>query len=125
MENRNNIFGQFFKEKRLRKGLSLRRFCLENGLDAGNISKIERGLASPPRSRGILERYATCLGIVENSDDWYTFFDYAATSTGKIPPDVMSDDELVKQLPVVFRTLREQKLPASKLKEFAEGIRKI
>ena len=119
-----NVFGQLFKEMRLRTGVSLRQFCLNHSLDPGNISKMERGLASPPRSREKLEEYAQYLGIEKDSDDWYNFFDCAAASTGRIPTDVMSDDELVKKLPVVFRTLRGQKLPTEKLDDLAELIRR-
>ena len=119
-----SVFGQFFKEMRLRTGLSLRQFCLDHGLDPGNISKMERGLASPPQSKEKLEEYAQYLGIEKDSDDWYNFFDYAAASTGRIPPDVMSDEELVKKLPVIFRTLRGQKLTIEKLGDLAELIRR-
>ncbi len=119
-----SVFGQFFKEMRLKTGLSLRQFCLDHGLDPGNISKLERGLASPPQSKEKLEEYARYLGIEKDSDDWYNFFDYAAASTGRIPPDVMSDEELVKRLPAVFRTLRGQKLPIEKLGDLAELIRR-
>ena len=119
-----SVFGQFFKEMRLKTGLSLRQFCLDHGLDPGNISKLERGLASPPQSKEKLEEYARYLGIEKDTDDWYNFFDYAAASTGRIPPDVMSDEELVKRLPAVFRTLRGQKLPIEKLGDLAELIRR-
>ena len=119
-----SVFGHFFKKMRLRTGVSLRQFCLHHSLDPGNISKMERGLASPPQSREKLEEYAQYLGIEKDSDDWYNFFDYAAASTGRIPTDVMSDDELVKKLPVVFRTLRGQKLPIEKLADLAELIRR-
>jgi transcriptional regulator with XRE-family HTH domain len=122
--SKNNTFGRFFKEMRLRTGLSLRQFCLDHGLDPGNISKMERGLASPPQSKEKLEEYARYLGIEKDSDDWYNFFDYAAAETGRIPPDVMSDEKLVKKLPVVFRTLRGQKLTVEKLKQLAELIRR-
>lgn len=119
-----SYFGQFFKKMRKKTGLTLRQFCLQNGLDPGNISKLERGLMSPPGNHEILERYATFLNIEKGSDDWYQFFDLAAACTGKIPPDVMSDEQLVKKLPLVFRTLRGQKVPAEKLNDLAELIRR-
>jgi transcriptional regulator with XRE-family HTH domain len=122
---RDNTFGHFFKEMRLKTGLSLRQFCIEHNLDPGNMSRIERGIASPPQSRAKLEEYASYLGIDKDSDDWYNFFDYAAAATGKIPHDVMSDEELVKKLPVVFRTLRGQKLSEEKLRELAETVRNL
>ncbi len=124
MSESNNMFGRFFKEKRLQTGLSLRQFCLNHSLDAGNISKIERGHASPPQSRDKLQKYAGYLGIIENSDDWLTFCDSAYASNGRIPLDVMSDEELVKKLPVVFRTLRGQKLTTEQLESLAEIIRR-
>lgn len=121
----NNTFGEFFKEMRLKAGLSLRQFCIEHGLDPGNISRIERGVAAPPQSREKLEEYADYLGIEKDSDDWYNFFDYAAAATGRIPQDVMNDEDLVRKLPVVFRTLRGQKLSVEQLRELAESIRSM
>lgn len=119
-----SFFGQFFKKMRQLTGLTLRQFCLEHGLDPGNISKMERGLAPPPSSREKLEKYANALQIKESSDNWYEFFDLAAACSGKIPPDVMSDTQLVEKLPLVFRTLRGQKVPKEQLDELAELIRR-
>jgi transcriptional regulator with XRE-family HTH domain len=117
-------FGQFFKKMREKRGLSLRRFCTENKIDPGNISKLERGLISPPQSREKLEQYASYLGIEKGSDDWYEFFDLAAAYIGKFPDDLMEDDELVKKLPLFFRTIRGQKVSKNNLDKLAEIIRK-
>lgn len=118
-----SAFGEFFKTRRKGLGLTLRKFCIEKGLDPGNISKLERGIFPPPATRKKLEQYASYLQIKEGSDDWYQFFDLAATSAGKIPPDLMQNEELVKKLPAVFRTLRGQKITQEKLEELAELIR--
>ena len=117
-------FGQFFKKMREKKGLSLRRFCVENNVDPGNMSKLERGLLSPPQSREKLEEYAGYLHIEEGSDDWYEFFDLAAAEAGRIPQDILSDKELAKRLPLVFRTIRGQKISKVKLEQLAEVIKK-
>jgi transcriptional regulator with XRE-family HTH domain len=117
-------FGRFFKEMRLRLGLGLREFCLTNGLDAGNISKLERGLVAPPRSREKLQDYASLLQLSEGSDEWYEFFDLAAAETGRIPDDILDDAALVEKLPVVFRTLRGKKVSEEKLDELVERIRR-
>lgn len=118
-----SAFGEFFKTRRKGLGLTLRKFCIEKGLDPGNISKLERGIFPPPATRKKLEQYASYLQIKEGSDDWYQFFDLAATSAGKIPPDLMQNEELVKKLPAVFRTLRGQKVTQEQLEELAELIR--
>lgn len=123
MENL-TLFGKFFKELRQRSGQTLRQFCQEHNLDPGNISKIERGKIRPPTSHEILERYASYLKIEEGSDDWYNFFDYASACSGKIPADVMNDNKLVDKLPLIFRTLRGQKVPKEQLDDLAEFIRR-
>lgn len=117
-------FGQFFKELRQRKGVSLRSFCLTNGLDPGNISKLERGFSSPPKSTEVLERYAELLGIQKGNKEWDIFFDLAAACSGQIPSDIMSDANLVAKLPLIFRTLRGQKVPDEQLDDLAELIRR-
>ena len=70
-------FGAFFRAKRNALGLPLREFCRRNGLDAGNISRLERGLVPPPRSGEILRAYAEALSLVPSSDDWRIFEELA------------------------------------------------
>ena len=117
MEN----FGEFFKTKRIALGKTLREFCLENDLDPGNISKLERGFLSPPQHDKLIE-YANLLKLKKGTDDWYKFFDLAAAENGRIPKDILSDEEVVKELPVLFRTLRGGKITDEKLDKL---IRKI
>jgi len=120
-----NRFGTFFEELRQRSKLTLREFCKHARCDPANISRMERGLIPPPKGRDILERYASVLGLEEASDDWYRFFDLAAADQGIVPADIMEDAELVKALPVFFRTLRGQKPTAEELRRIAEKIRKV
>ena len=103
-------FGDFFKAKRLALGLTLRNFCMTHSLDPGNISKLERGRLLPPQSSQKLREYARMLKIKPGSKDWQTFLDLAAAEAGRIPEDLLSDEEVIGKLPVLFRTLRGQKL---------------
>jgi transcriptional regulator with XRE-family HTH domain len=119
------LFGDYFKKKRLRIGKTLRQFCLENGLDPGNISKIERGILPPPQSREKLTHYAKCLRIVEGSDEWLEFFDIARTDAGRIPDELLADKNIVAKLPLVFRTLKGQKLTEEQLEKFARALEKL
>jgi transcriptional regulator with XRE-family HTH domain len=116
-------FGNFFKERRIALTKTLRRFCFESELDPGNISKLERGILPPPQSREKLEEYAKLLRIKKGSDEWYTFFDLAAAETGKIPDDLMSGKKIEDKLPILFRTLRGQKVPNDKLEELIKTLR--
>jgi transcriptional regulator with XRE-family HTH domain len=119
------FFGDYFKKNRLKIRKTLRQFCLENGLDPGNISKIERGILPPPQSREKLSHYARCLGIVEGSDEWLEFFDIARTDAGRIPEDLLSDKNIVAKLPLVFRTIKGQKLTGEQLEKFARALEKL
>lgn len=118
-------FGEFFKQRRIALRKTLRQFCRDNDLDPGNISRLERGLLSPPQGRETLESYAKLLKLKKGSDDWYTLFDLAAAETGRIPQELLDDEAIVEKLPILFRTLRGQKVPDEQLDELVRTIRKV
>lgn len=117
-------FGDYLKNLRKEKKITLREFCLKASADPANISRIERGSMPPPQDPDILERYAKALGISTGSNEWYTFFDLAAASRGIIPKDIMSDPEVVRMLPAFFRTLRGQKPTDDEMRKLAAKIKK-
>ena len=117
-------FGRFFRECRMRLGVTLRSFCRKHGFDAANISRLERGQMSPPGSRRKLEEYARALGLKAQSEEWFDFFDLAAAASGRIPPDLLSDQKLIPKLPLVFRTLRGGKVTPEQLNRLIERVRK-
>ena len=118
-----SAFGDFAKGKRMALGMSLREFCRQNDLDWGNLSRIERGIAPPPKSPEALDRLALALGIKKGSDDYQTFTELAAISAGRIPDRIMNDEELLAKLPLVFRTIEGRKLTPDELRDLAETIR--
>ncbi|MBF0406456.1 MAG: transcriptional regulator [Candidatus Riflebacteria bacterium] len=115
--------GEYLKELRLKTGHTLRSFCLTNGIDAGNWSKMERGLLNLPHGDK-LEKYAKALGLTEGSNEWYELFDLASISAGQIPSAVMSNEQVVSKLPILFRTLRGQQVDSDKLDELIELVRR-
>jgi transcriptional regulator with XRE-family HTH domain len=117
-------FSAMLKRVRLERGFTLREFCLANGLDPGNYSRLERGLFPPPESRELLERYAAALAIQPGTDEWLEFFDLAALERGRIPADIMSDPAVVDKLPVFFRTMRGKPLSSEQLDELIARIRR-
>jgi len=120
--DKRKTFGEFFKEKRMVIGLTLRQFCEQYSLDAGNLSKIERGLVPPPKSDNILEKYAGYLKLKKGTDDWYEFFDLAAAESGKLPKELM-DKDIMERMPMLFRTLRGKKLTKDKLDKLIKIIK--
>lgn len=116
-------FGELFKKRRLGIGLSLREFCRRNGLDPGNTSKLERGRLAPPADRKKLEAYAGVLDLEEGSDEWREFIDLGLVCAGRIPEEVLSDEELVKRLPMIVRTVSGRRLTEEQLDDLVEKIR--
>ncbi len=119
-----SAFGELFKRRRLAAKLTLREFCRRNDLDPGNVSRLERGRAAPPGDEGRLADYAQMLGIPEGTGEWREFIDLGLACAGRVPRDIMSDEDLVAKLPVIFRTCRGEKLTAEQLDDLAETIRK-
>ena len=117
------MFGEFIKQIRERQRLGLREFCLQNGYDPSNWSKIEREVLPPPRDEDTLRAWARQLGLKQASEDWLKFFDYAAVDSGRIPDYVLKDEKLVAQLPVFFRTISGQKPSREDLEKLVELIR--
>lgn len=121
---RASAFGPLLKQLRAQKRITLREFCRRANADPGNISRIERGIWPPPQDRDILERYACALDIKEPSDDWYRFSDSAAADRGIVPKDIMSEKEVVKVLPVLFRTIRRTRPTEEELNRLIEKLRR-
>ncbi len=114
-------FGSFFKQKRIVLGFTLRSFCEKHGLDAGNISRLERGILSPPKEE-ILKKYAKLLKLKEGSDEWYEFFDLAAAESGRLPKEFMNE-EILGRMPLLFRTIRGKKITKEKLDKLIKVIK--
>ncbi|HUT10196.1 MAG TPA: hypothetical protein VMY42_06845 [Thermoguttaceae bacterium] len=117
-------FAAMLKRIRIRRGMTLREFCLRNKLDPGNYSRVERGIYRPPQSKELLEKYAIALALERGSDEWLELFDLAAAERGEIPADLMTDQEVIDKLPVLFRTMRGQQVSPERLDELIEKIRR-
>lgn len=115
-------FGQLFKSHRIKLQMSLRKFCQTNEFEPGNVSKIERDLLPPPKRERLYE-YATALGLSEGSDEWHEFCDLAAATKGEFPQD-LRDEELLLQLPALFRTMRGDPPSGDQLAHIVELLRK-
>jgi len=113
----NQTFGEFFRQKRISLGLTLRTFCERFGYDPAYISRIERDLLSSPEDKEKIEAFAKALGIKEGTTDWVTFFDLAYISKGKIPSDIVTKKEVAEHLPLLFRTIRGKRLSRKKIEE--------
>jgi len=114
-------FGEFVREARIKKGMTLKEFCNILEIDVSNWSKIERGKLQPPKSRIVLRKIAETLGFDEKSDDRQGLFDLAAVSF--IPANLVEDRLIIQKLPVFFRTLRGEKPSTKDLEELIKKIK--
>lgn len=117
------MFGELVKKLRSEKRLGLREFCIAADCDPSNWSKIERGVLPPPQDQGLLNRVVVILGLAEESKERELIFDYAAIDAGKIPQYVLNDAELVKRLPVFFRTATGKKPATEDLEKLADILK--
>ena len=118
------MFGEFIKEKRIAKGISLRKFCKRIEIDASNWSKVERGLLSPPQDEEKLRKIAHVLDMKIGSPSWKEMKDKANIDAGIIPEDILSDEKVLNSLPIFFRTIRSEKPTPEDLDKLIAMIRK-
>jgi len=118
------MFGEFIKERRIAKGVSLREFCKRIEIDASNWSKVERGLLAPPQDEEKLRKIAQVLGIKFGSPLWKEMQDKANIDAGIIPEDILSDEKVLNSLPIFFRTIRSEKPTPEDLDKLIDMIRK-
>ena len=118
----NNNFGDFFRERRIKLGFTLRAFCERYNYDPGNISRLERNILSPSINENNLAGYAKSLGVVRDTEDWVTFFDLAHLAKGRVPEDIQRDYGANHLLPVFFRTMRNKKIDRAKLENLIKML---
>ena len=118
------MYGEFIKEIRMNKEMTLREFCKLAEIDASNWSKIERGILAPPQDEDKLKNIAHALGVKIGSETWKEMKDLANIDAGIIPGDIRSDEEALKALPMFFRTIRSDKPTAEELDKLIDMIKK-
>ncbi|MBI5239401.1 MAG: helix-turn-helix transcriptional regulator [Elusimicrobia bacterium] len=117
-------FGEILRALRMRRGLGLRTFAKLIEMQPSNLSFIENGRVQPPVDDAILFRIAAALGIKKGSPEWGEFFDAAvAGRSERLPADIAHDRRMQDFLPIMLRTVANQKLDASELKELIERIK--
>jgi hypothetical protein len=58
------------------------------------------------------------------TDDWLEFCDLATISAGKIPADIVSDKELMAEVPIVFRSIKKEGLESERIQKLLEALKK-
>jgi transcriptional regulator with XRE-family HTH domain len=113
-------FHEFIKQKRVEKEITLREFCRAAELDPSNWSKVERGLADPPKSKEMLERISEALRL--DKEEKNTLLDLAMIES--IPMDLRPEENILEKLPLFFRTVRGEKPTEQELRDLIKALTK-
>jgi transcriptional regulator with XRE-family HTH domain len=117
-------FGNYVKQLRLDRRITLRAFSEEVNMDPGNYSKIERGRSDPPRDGAKLDQFRKALGLDSNSEEWRELRRLAAIDRGELPPRILNDQQLMAKLPALFRTLEGEPIDEALLDELIATIKR-
>ena len=118
-----SAFGDMLRNRRRELRLGLREFALRAGMDPGNLSKIERARLGAPQGEEILDRICLALEYDLDSEEAQALKDKAIVEAGRIPAEMMDDDEVLEKLPVLLRTVRNKKLNPEQLDRLIELIK--
>jgi transcriptional regulator with XRE-family HTH domain len=114
-------FGEFIKEKRLAKGINLRKLAELTGFAPGYLSDIEQGKRNSPTP----EKLAKIIEVLELAEEDITLMnDLAAHSRETVAPDiseyVMNNDSVR----VALRKARELQLGDKEWMKIIESMTK-
>lgn len=116
-------FGSMLRDRRKELRLGLREFALRADVDAGNLSKIERGKLGPPQTREILDRICLALEYDMASPEAQALRDQAAAENGRVPEEILSNEEVLSRMPVLLRTVHNKQLSPEQLDKLIELIK--
>lgn len=115
-------FGELVQKRRAELRLSLRDCAIRADMDAGNLSRIERGRVAPPQDPDILARLLEALELA-GTPLAQELIDVAAMQNGRIPRDILSNEEVMSALPVLLRTVNNKQLDGAHVEKLVDLIR--
>lgn len=114
-----NAFSIYLSKLLIKYKITLRELSRRSGIDVGNLSKIERGIAYPPQKRATLEKLASSIPIDEKEKT--QLFDLAALVNGKLPQEVYSLRSNIA-IPLLLRAVNNKVLSQEETLRLAKLI---
>ena len=115
-----NFFGEFLRELRIKKEISLRELARKLKMDVGNLSKIETGKMKPPIKGEFIEDLSIILKL--NKKEKEKLIDLASHENGEYPRDIKETLKESQYIPVLLRTISNRKLSDKKIKELTKKL---
>ena len=116
-----NVFGRYVSNLLDKYGMTLREFARRTGIDASNLSKIERGVAFPPQKKETLEKMAKALGL--EKDERKTLLELAQLAKGRIPPELKKVRNNAA-IPILLRAIDNKDLSESDVRRITRLVEK-
>ena len=114
-------FGEFIKEKRLAKGINLRKLAELTGFAPGYLSDIEQGKRNSPTP----EKLAKIIEVLELTEEDITLMnDLAAHSRETVAPDILEYVMNNDSVRVALRKARELQLGDKEWMKIIENMTK-
>ena len=116
-------FGAFIKGVRFKKGISLRTLAKITKLDLAYLSRLEREIIKPPTKKESIQAIAEALQleVCEIND----LFDLASVDQKKIPEDINIPSESLEALPLLLRTINNQRLSKAQITDLTNRIKDL
>lgn len=119
MRSEISAFGEYMADRMKSLSLSLREVSRRSGIDAANLSRIERGVVYPPQKPETLKKLAEALRL--NQKETKRFFDLSAAANGVVPTD-LSHVRRSASIPLLLRAIDNRKLSEVEIENLAKAI---
>ncbi len=111
-------FGEYVRQLRIEKDITLREFCRSIEVDPSNWSKVENSISPAPKSKIVLNQIEKTLTLnSEQKNDLYVL-----AFVESIPDDLRPSDYCLSKLPIFLRTLRGGKPSEAELRMLIQKI---
>jgi transcriptional regulator with XRE-family HTH domain len=117
-------FGEYLKALRLECGYGLRTFAGAMAMDAGNLSRLERGKLRPPKDEGFFEDVARVLDLEIEDEKIQRLRELAMQERlSQVSEEMSSYAQEVELIPVLLRTMTNKKLTREQIEQLIGEIR--
>jgi len=116
----NKTFGDYLRELRIIRDVSLRKLAKELKMDVGNLSKIETGRLKPPMKEDFIDDAADILKL--KKEEKQHLIDIASHENGEYPRDIKKNLKEHSYIPVLLRTISNKKLSEEKIRELTKKL---
>ena len=118
-----STFGRLIRERRRELQMTLGDFADKADIDAGNLSRIENDRVAPPQNQAVLNRICSGLGYDLDAPEAKHLRDVAAIQNGRLPHDIVENEEIMAQMPLLLRSVAKHRLNSKEVDRLVELIR--